>query len=84
MNNTKIVIGFIRLVFVSTKRRHSLILQNFFERNLQEYGTISYIKLTQVGNTNGGGRLSMVDLLIKLACFCKDVNNIFNIKKQLI
>jgi hypothetical protein len=30
INNTKIVIGFIRLVFVSTKRRHSLILQNFF------------------------------------------------------
>ncbi len=32
------------------------------------------------GNTNYGGRLSTVDLLIKVACFVKKENNIFNIK----
>ncbi len=32
------------------------------------------------GNTNGGGRLSTADLLIKVACFVKKENNIFNIK----
>ncbi len=29
----------------------------------------------------GGGRLSTIDLLIKVPCFVKEVNNIFNIKK---
>ncbi len=32
------------------------------------------------GNTNCRGRLSTVDLLIMLACFCKKVNNVFDIK----
>jgi hypothetical protein len=32
------------------------------------------------GSTNLGGRLSTVDLLIKLACFVKNVNKIFNLK----
>jgi len=32
------------------------------------------------GNTNWGGRPSTIDLLIKVACFCKKENNIFNIK----
>ncbi len=32
-------------------------------------------------NTNSGGGLSTVDLLIKVACFCKRVRNIFKIKK---
>ena len=30
----------------------------------------------QLGNTNWGGRLSTVDLLIELTLFCKKVNNI--------
>jgi hypothetical protein len=34
------------------------------------------------GNTNWGGRLSTVDQLIKVACFVKKVNNIFNIKRN--
>jgi len=33
------------------------------------------------GNTNRGGRLNTVDLLIKVACFVQRVNNIFNIKR---
>ena len=32
------------------------------------------------GNTNPGGRLSTVDLLIKVPCFVNKVNNIFNAK----
>jgi hypothetical protein len=32
-------------------------------------------------NTNRGGRLSTIDLLIKTACFVKKVNKIFNIKE---
>ncbi len=35
----------------------------------------------KAGNTIIGGRLSTVDLLIKVACFVKNVNNIFNIKE---
>ena len=35
------------------------------------------------GNTNYGGRIGTVYLLIKIACFVKDVNNIFNIKRNL-
>ncbi len=34
----------------------------------------------QTGNTNLGGRLRAVDLLIKVACFVKKENNVFNIK----
>jgi hypothetical protein len=34
-----------------------------------------------IGITNREGRLSTVDLLIKVTCFEKDVNNIFNIKR---
>jgi hypothetical protein len=30
----------------------------------------------------GGGRLSTVDLLIKVACFVKEVNKIFNLKRS--
>jgi hypothetical protein len=32
------------------------------------------------GNTNYGGRLSTIDLLIKVACFVKKEKYIFNIK----
>ncbi len=32
------------------------------------------------GNTNYGGRLSTIDLLIKVASFVRKENNIFNIK----
>jgi hypothetical protein len=35
--------------------------------------------LVWAGNTNWGGRLSTVDLLVKVVCFVKNVNNIFNI-----
>ncbi len=35
--------------------------------------------IVAAGNPNGRGRLSTVDLLIKLACFVTRVNNIFNI-----
>ncbi len=34
------------------------------------------------GNTKLGLRLSTVDLLIKIACFVKEVNNIFSIKRS--
>jgi hypothetical protein len=34
------------------------------------------------GNTNIGGRLGTVDLLIKVACFVKEVNDIFKIKRS--
>ena len=34
------------------------------------------------GNTNWGGRLSTVDLLIKVGCFAKKVNNIFIINRS--
>jgi hypothetical protein len=37
--------------------------------------------LSKPGNANWGGRLSTVDLLIKVACFVKEVNNIFDIKR---
>ncbi len=32
------------------------------------------------GNSNYGGRLSTIDLLIKAPCIVKEVNNIFNTK----
>ncbi len=44
----------------------------------------STLILLHPGNTNWGGGLSPVDLLIKVACFVKNVNNIFNVKKELI
>jgi len=34
----------------------------------------------KAGKTYCGGRLSTVDLLIKVACFVQNVNNIFNVK----
>ncbi len=34
------------------------------------------------GNTNRRDRLSTVDRLIKVGCFVKNVNNIFNIKRD--
>ncbi len=43
-------------------------------------GDSQAIYLVKPGNTNGGGRLSTADLLIKVACFVKNENNIFNIK----
>jgi hypothetical protein len=39
-----------------------------------------FIRRCQLGNTNWGGRLSTLDLLIRVACFVKNLNNIFNIK----
>ncbi len=37
-------------------------------------------QLALPGRSNRGGRISTVDLLIKVACFVKKVNNIFNVK----
>ncbi len=34
----------------------------------------------QPENTNSRGRLSTIDLLIEVACFATQVNNIFNLK----
>jgi hypothetical protein len=34
------------------------------------------------GKTNGRERLSAVELYIKVACFVKEVNNIFDIKSN--
>ncbi len=34
------------------------------------------------GNTNRGESLSTVDLLIKVACVGKKINNIFNVKRS--
>ncbi len=39
-----------------------------------------HVGLVEAGNTNLGGRLSTVDLLIKVARFVKQENNIFNLK----
>jgi hypothetical protein len=36
----------------------------------------------QLGKTNYRGRNSTVDLLIKVACFVQDVNDIFNTKRS--
>jgi hypothetical protein len=36
----------------------------------------------RAGNTNCGGRISTVDLLIKVACIVKKINNIFSIKSS--
>jgi hypothetical protein len=56
---------------------------------LQKVGTVviyrKVAKASKEGNIQGillRGRLSMVDLLIKAACFVKNVNNIFNIKRS--
>ncbi len=38
--------------------------------------------LYKSGKTNTRGRLSTADLLIKVSCFVKKVNNIFNIKRS--
>ncbi len=40
-------------------------------------------KLQQGIPTEGEGRLSTIDLLIKVSCFVKKVNNIFNTKRCL-
>jgi hypothetical protein len=39
-----------------------------------------YALNAQAGNTNRRGKLSTVELLIKVACFVKEVNNIFDLK----
>ncbi len=36
----------------------------------------------EAGNTNQRGRLSTLDLLIKLGCFISKVNNVFNLKSS--
>ncbi len=69
-----------------------LKLRNFLNglsfRKLQTYLQSSikkvfkgYYTMMNAGNTNLRGRLSTVDLLIRINCFVKKVNNIFNIKR---
>jgi hypothetical protein len=60
------------------------MFQNLFQSDEDEarafvQGTLSIVT---AGNTNWGERLSTVDLLIKVTCFVKNVNNIFNIKRS--
>ncbi len=40
----------------------------------------AFVKGFGSGNTNRSGTLSTIDLLIKVACFVGNVNNIFNFK----
>ncbi len=42
--------------------------------------TVEQQMIPKSGNTNSGGELSTVDLLIKVACLIKKENYIFNIK----
>ncbi len=44
-------------------------------------GCAGYKVLAGAGNTNWGGKLSTIDLLIKVDCFVKKENIIFNIKQ---
>ncbi len=44
---------------------------------------LSAIKKTSPGNTHCTGRLSTVDLLIKVLCFCSKANNVGNINSIL-
>ncbi len=39
-------------------------------------------EIDRAGNTNCGGMISTVDLLIKVACIVKNINNIFSIKRS--
>ncbi len=51
--------------------------------NVKENSRISCQKSrVNPGNTNLRGKLSTVDLLIKVACFVTKVNDIFNIKRS--
>jgi hypothetical protein len=49
--------------------------------DLDIWGSFESQILSKPGNTNWVGRISTVDLLIKLACFVNEVNNIFDIKR---
>jgi hypothetical protein len=49
---------------------------------LSIWHAIRPITLDQPGNTNWRGTLSTVDLHIKLACFCKEANNVCIIKSN--
>ncbi len=46
----------------------------------QRFGVHKPFLLTSYDQTNWRGRLSTIDLLIKIACLAKKSNNIFNIK----
>jgi len=43
---------------------------------------LSRLPLPFPGSTNRGGRLTTADLLIKVTCFVKKVNNTFNINRN--
>jgi hypothetical protein len=43
---------------------------------------ILVVVMLNAGNSNRGGRLSTVDLLIKVAGFVKKVNVIFNLERS--
>ncbi len=70
-------------VFVLYIILHKVILINVVLLNaiLLHVVLLNVIPLKR--ETNWGGSFSTVDLLIKLACFVKNVNNIFNIKRRL-
>ncbi len=64
----------------------SVIVSHFhpsliFEEKTGTVFTTLYFLCNQ-GILTEGGRLSTVDLLIKVACIIKNVNNIFNIKRS--
>jgi hypothetical protein len=41
-----------------------------------------HLFIVRTGNASREGRLSTVDLLIKVDCFVKRVNHIFNVKRS--
>ncbi len=43
---------------------------------------VGFLRYVTPGNTNWGGRLNTIDPLIKVSCFVKKVNDIFNIKSS--
>jgi hypothetical protein len=61
------------VIILSDRQRYGLTLR--WESSIR-----LYIGKARAGNTNRGVRLSTVELLIKVACFVKQENNIFNIK----
>jgi len=61
---------------------HSMILNSFQLKKAWQGARTGSSLSDCAGNTNWGGRLSTVDLLIKVACFVKKANAFFNIKRS--
>jgi hypothetical protein len=68
-------------------RNKIFTLTKYSERNkvkvrvLGAYFSILGGLMDRPGNTNLGARITTADLLIKVACFVKNVNKIFNVEK---